>query len=163
MADTAAARDPTITSVDDLSLCHGLTGLAETLRMGARLLHDEALATSATAGIAAFANAWQTGPDALDAAQLPVPSDLGQPNDGAAKMRAAVSAAAGKRRGCSTEGLAGHRKMTTAGVSSAWIRSIVIELTAVIWPEASSVTWDMEILLPFESWLDLLGPAVLQH
>jgi hypothetical protein len=82
MADTAAALDPTVTSVDDLSLCHGLTGLAETLRRRTRLLHDEALATSATAGIAAFANAWQTGPDALDAAQLPVPSDLGQPNDG---------------------------------------------------------------------------------
>jgi len=45
--------------------------------------------------------------------------------------------------------LAGHRIMTTAGVSLAWTSSIVSVSIAVIWPEASSVTWDMEILLPF--------------
>jgi hypothetical protein len=148
MADTTAALDPTVTSVDDLSLCHGLTGLAETLRMGAGLLHDEALATSATAGIAAFANAWQPGRTRWTLHSFRTRRIWASRTTAAVKMRAAVSAAAGKRRGCSTEGLAGHRMMTAAGVSSAWIRSIVIELTAVIWPEASSVTWDMEILLP---------------
>jgi lantibiotic modifying enzyme len=66
LADTAAALNPTVCSVDDLSLCHGIAGLAETLRIGARLLHDEVLATSATTGAAVCANAWRTGPDALD-------------------------------------------------------------------------------------------------
>lgn len=68
LADTAAALDPTVTGVDDLSLCHGLAGLAETLRIGARLLHDEALATAAARGTAACASAWRSRPDALDAA-----------------------------------------------------------------------------------------------
>lgn len=68
LADTAAALDPTATSVDDLSLCHGLAGIAETLRIGARLLHDENLATAAITGTAACANAWQITPDALHAA-----------------------------------------------------------------------------------------------
>jgi hypothetical protein len=36
----------------------------------------------------------------------------------AAKMRAAVSAPDGKRRGCRTVGFGGQRMMTTAGVSS---------------------------------------------
>ena len=35
--------------------------------------------------------------------------------------------------------------MTTAGVSLAWTSSIVMVSTAVIWPEASSVTWDRHL------------------
>ena len=82
----------------------------------------------------------------------------------AAKVRAAVSAAAGKRRGCSTEGLAGHRMMTTAGVSLASISSTVIVSVAVIWPVAQLGNFGHgRSGLPFESWLDLLGPAVFQH
>jgi hypothetical protein len=37
----------------------------------------------------------------------------------------------------------GQTILTTAGVSTAWISSMVSTSTAVIWPEASSVTWDM--------------------
>jgi hypothetical protein len=33
--------------------------------------------------------------------------------------------------------------------SSAWSSSIVMLQAELIWPLASSVTWDMEILLPF--------------
>jgi hypothetical protein len=50
----------------------------------------------------------------------------------AAKVRAAVSAAAGNGRGCSTEALDGHLMMTTAGVSSAWTSSIRIESAPLI-------------------------------
>ena len=60
-------------------------------------------------------------------------------------MRAAVSAAVGNRRGCSTEGLDGQRMMTTAGASSASTSSIVIDAVPLSYAVASSVILLMEV------------------
>jgi hypothetical protein len=74
---------------------------------------------------------------------LPVPSNLGQPHDGGSEDPCSGISSGGNRRGCNTDGLAGHRMMTTAGVSLASISSITSVSTALIWPDASSVeTWD---------------------
>jgi hypothetical protein len=58
----------------------------------------------------------------------------------AANVRAALSAALGKRCGWITDALLGHLTMTTAGVSCASTSSTAIASVAVIWPLASSVT-----------------------
>jgi hypothetical protein len=80
-----------------------------------------------------------------------------------ANSRAMWAAVSGKRRGWQTVGLAGHLTMTTAGVSSASTSSTVMVVVGVIWLEARGVILLMEILLPFTSRLDLLGPAVFAH
>jgi Lanthionine synthetase C-like protein len=74
LADTAAAIDATVTSMDDLSLCHGLAGLAETLRLGVGVLGDEAFAAVGDTGIRACATVWRSQPHALDAAVRRDPS-----------------------------------------------------------------------------------------
>jgi hypothetical protein len=95
-------------------------------------------------------NCWRQygqGRRADGASQPPVPSDLGRLDNGAAKMRAALSAADGKRCGWRTVGLTGRRTMTTVGVVG-FDQLDCDRLAVGDWPEASSVTLDVAGLHP---------------
>ena len=79
-----------------------------------------------------------------------------------ARMRIAALATAENFFGSVIEACAGQRIMTTEGMSAGLTSSIVKLSAGVIWPEASSVTLDMEILLPFASWWISLARRELQ-